>query len=414
MKKARILDKKLIEALWKIVEPLGWSRQGFESKLMREGPTAVLTACPPLAPLPPKRGSREETLWVKDTSPFHVFTDFVALEPPVEKLTSFITPNQFFFVCNEVGTVRVEPSSYRLKVEGDAVERPLELTYDDILQLPSYTLPAFLECAGNNRSLFEKVIGQTAGELQWGLGGIGMAEWVGVSLPVILEMAGVKSNAAYVNVKGLDKDALEGGVSRPMSIEKAMEPETILAYLMNGELLPPDHGFPVRIIVPGWVGTNSVKWVETITVSSEKIWVHRNTNNYIYIGPEWPAEAYAPAAGAPIDEQNIKSSLALPWPATLSSGPQVIRGFARSPNAKITKVEWSADEGQSWQEAILKNPIMKYAWVQFEFTWEATVGKHRLMTRATDELGQTQPDEISHNQVGFLFNMVHPHPVTVV
>ena len=414
MEKTLELDKKLVEALWKIVEPLGWLRQDLEVKLMHEGPTAVLEACPPIAPPPPKDGSREETLWVKDTAPYHIHDNFVALEPPAEKLTNFITPNHLFFVCNEVGTVRVNPSTYRLKVAGDAVEHSLELTYDDILQLPSRTVPVFLECAGNNRSLFEKVIGQTAGELQWGLGAVSMAEWTGVPLRVILEMAGVKSDAVDVNVKGLDKDAQEGGVSRPMSIEKAMEPETILAYVMNGEILPPDHGFPVRAIVPGWVGTNSVKWVETITVSSEKIWVDRNTNTYVYIGPKWPPENYTPAIGAPITEQSIKSSLALPWPATLSRGPQTFCGFARSPNSKITKVEWSADGGQTWHQATLLKPIMKYAWVQFEFTWNATVGEHALMTRATDELGHTQPDTVPHNQIGFLFNMVHPHPVTVV
>jgi DMSO/TMAO reductase YedYZ molybdopterin-dependent catalytic subunit len=197
-----------------------------------------------------------------------------------------------------------------------------------------------------------------------------------------------------------------------MSIEKAMEPDTILAYVMNGEILPPDHGFPLRAIVPGWVGTNSIKWIDTITVSSEKIWVYRNADSYVYIGPEWPPENHAPVAGAPINEQNIKSSLALPWPAILSPGPQTLRGFARS-SAKIAKVEWSADGGQTWHQATLLEPNMKYAWVQFEFTWEVAAGEHALMTRATDELGQTQPDIVPHNKIGFLFNMVHPHPVIV-
>lgn len=413
MDKAPELNRKLIEALWKIVAPSGWPRQDFEAKLMHEGPTAVLSACPPIAPPPPKNGPREEMLWVKDTTPYNVHDDFVALETPAEKLTNFITPNHLFFVCNEVGTVRVDPSTYRLKVEGDAINNPLELAYDDILQLPSCTVPVFLECAGNNRSLFEKVTGQIAGDLQWGLGGVGMAEWTGVPLRVILETAGITSDAVDVNIKGLDHDAREGGVSRPMSIEKAMEPETILAYIMNDEILPPDHGFPLRAIVPGWVGTNSIKWVDTITVSSKKIWVRRNTESYVYIGPEWRADEYTPAEGAPINEQNIKSTLALSWPATLSPGSQKIRGFARSPHAKIVSVEWSADGGQTWSMATLLNPIMKYAWTQFEFTWEAPIGEHTLMTRATDELGHTQPNTILHNEWGFLFNMVHPHPVTV-
>ena len=414
MKNATKVNEITVEALWKIVQPLGWSRQEFETLLSNSGPTALLAACPSFVSPPAEDATREEALWVKDTSPYHVFTDYPVLEPLLEKQTTFITPNDLFFVCNEISTARIDISTYRLKVEGDAIERPLELTYDDLLSLPSRTVLVYLECAGNQRRLFEKVLDQPAEDVQWMLGGVSMASWTGVPLRLILEMAGVKSNGLYVNVKGLDENAPEGGVSRPMPIEKAMDPDTILAYIMNGEILPPDHGFPLRAIVPGWVGTNSVKWAGTITASSEKIWVDRNTEHYVLKGPEWPAEEYAPAQGAPITTQNIKSSLALPWPATLPNGPQLLRGFARSPHAKIAKVEWSADGGQNWQMATLLEPNLKYAWVRFELNWDAPTGTHSLMTRATDELGNTQPDTIPFNKLGYMFNMVHPHPVTVL
>ena len=110
-----------------------------------------------------------------------------------------------------------------------------------------------------------------------------------------------------------------------------MDPETLLALEMNGEPLPPDHGFPVRVIAPGWVGTYSIKWVGRVLVTTEKQWVQRTTTSYVLMGPQWPAHEYAPADGAPVTQQTLKSSLALAWPARLKRGRQTIHGFARSP-----------------------------------------------------------------------------------
>lgn len=361
----------------------------------------------------PSRDERDErSLWVKDMTPFTILN--TCLEPPIESQFEALTPNELFFVCNDASTARVDLSTYRLLVEGDAVERRLSLTYDELLALPRRSIPAYLECAGNQRNLFHKVLGREVGDIQWMLGGVGLAEWTGVSLREVLNMAGMKSNAFDVNVTGLDSDATEGGVRRPMPIEKAMDPDTLLAYEMNGETLPPDHGFPLRAIVPGWVGANSVKWVGNITVSSEKIWVHRTTRQYVMIGEHWPAERYAPAEGAPITTQNVKSSLILPWPATLPAGPQVIHGLARSPFARIARVEWSADRGSTWRRARLGEAISKYAWTRFEFDWDAPAGNHALMTRAVDEQGNGQPESIPVNERGYLFNMIYPHPVKVL
>jgi DMSO/TMAO reductase YedYZ molybdopterin-dependent catalytic subunit len=350
-------------------------------------------------------------LWVKDTTPFTVLS--TCLEPPIESQAEFVTPNELFFVCNDASSARVNLSTYRLQVEGDAVERNLSLTYDELLGLPQRSILVYLECAGNQRNLFDKVLGRELGDIQWLLGGVGMAEWTGVPLHEVLNMAGVKPNAVDVNVKGLDSDATEGGVSRPMPIEKAMDPDTLLAFAMNGETLPPDHGFPLRAIVPGWVGANSVKWVGSITVSSKKMWVHRTTKQYVMKGSSWPAEQFAPADGGPITTQNVKSSLILPWPATLAAGPQVIRGLARSPYAKIATVEWSADGGSTWQRARVVEPVLKYAWVRFELDWDAPAGEHTLMTQAVDEEGNGQPESVPINERGYLFNMIYPHPVNV-
>ena len=215
-----------------------------------------------------------------------------------------------------------------------------------------------------------------------------------------------------VNGKGLDSDSAEGGVSRPMTIEKALDPDTILAYQMNGDPLPPDHGFPFRLLVPGWIGTNSVKWVGEITVSTSEIYVQRNTEHYVFIGPEWEPDERT--LGKLITTQNIKSTLALAWNAQMPVGKQVVRGNGRSPHAPIRQVEWSADQGKRWQIARLIPPNLKYAWVRFEFEWNALPGQHVLMTRATDVAGNTQPMQHPFNLKGYLFNMVHPHPVTVV
>jgi len=219
-------------------------------------------------------------------------------------------------------------------------------------------------------------------------------------------------------------EAPEGGVSRPLPIEKALDPDTILAYMMNGELLPPDHGAPVRLLVPGWIGANSVKWVGEITVSSSKIWVDRNTKHYVFIGDEWtdeipelPADEGRAVRGGEITTQNIKSSLNIAWEAELNAGRNRIRGVARSPHGAIEKVEWwaTSESGarQKVAQAQLLPPFLKYAWTQFAFEWDAPPGKWTLSTRATDIHGNSQPDEIPFNLEGYLFNQVYAHPVVV-
>ena len=211
----------------------------------------------------------------------------------------------------------------------------------------------------------------------------------------------------------MDSGSPEGGVSRPIPIETALDDDTLLAYFMNGEPLTADHGFPIRLLVPGWIGSNSVKWVGRITVSSQEIWVNRNTQNYVFIGPDWPVEKYLPAKGAPITTQNIKSSLALGWNAELPAGKHTLRGVARSPS-QIVKVEWSDNKGEVWQEARLLDPRLRHAWVRFEFEWEAASGQRSIMTRAYDGAGNVQPMRIPFNEEGYLFNAVYKHPIKVI
>ena len=238
-----------------------------------------------------------------------------------------------------------------------------------------------------------------------------MAEWTGVPLAEVLERAGVTEQAHMLQLIGLDRGAPEGGFRRPLPIAKALDPDTILAYRMNGEVLPKDHGFPVRALVPGWVGSSSIKWLGSIVVSSEAIWSRNNTTSYVLIGDDYPPEGEA--QGRVATTQSIKSTLALPWPAHLKAGVHRIRGYAHSPHAPIAQVQWSTDEAATWHDAHVLEPMMRYAWARFEFAWEARPGTYRLMTRATDRAGNTQPETVPFNAKGYLFNMPLPHPVTV-
>ena len=351
----------------------------------------------------------ETPIWAKDPSPF--VRHGTNLESRLEDLHGLITPNELFFVRNHAPTPLIDAGSYALTVGGPGAEREVRLSLDDLRALPSQTQISYIECAGNWRGFFQSVTGRTASGSQWGTGAIGCAEWSGPRLGDVLALAGVGADAVDVNVIGLD----EAEWARPMPLDKAFDPDTILALTMNGVPLPPDHGFPVRVVVPGWVGSSSVKWVGGIEVATEKVWVRANTSSYVLVGDEWPADRYAPADGAPITTGRVKSALALPRPAQLAAGVQRLRGFAWSPRGPVEGVEWWVDDG-GWAPARLigASAAMPNAWCRFEFEWSATPGSHVLRTRATDAGGNTQPLEGVYNAKGYLLNVALPHPVEVV
>ena len=347
--------------------------------------------------------------WVKDPSRF--IRHGTNLETRLEDLDGLLTPNDLFFVRNHAPTPLIDPESYSLRVGGPGAQAETRLSLDYLRSLPRHTLISYLECAGNWRGFFQRITGQTASGSQWGTGAVGCAEWSGPRLADVLALAGVRDDAVDVNVIGLD----EAEWARPMPLAKALDPNTILALTMNGAPLPPDHGFPVRVIVPGWVGSSSVKWVGRIEVATEKVWVRANTTSYVLVGEDWPADRYAPADGAPITTGAVKSALALPYPAELPQGPQRLRGFAYSPEGAVARVEWSADDGPWAPARMIGSPeALPLAWARFEFEWEATPGSHVIRTRATDAAGNTQPLEGVYNAKGYLLNVALPHPVEVV
>ena len=409
------MDGTSFSQLWKYSRRHGLSRRRFVCLLVAGGTASVLNAC--------ERGegagragegigqasasSGADRPWIKDPTPF--ILQPTNLETPLSSLDGLLTPNELFFVRNHARTPIVDVSSYRLRIGGDAVGEPLELSLAELREMPSRSIVAYLECAGNWRSFFGSVLGATARGGPWGTGAVGCATWTGVPLRDVLARVATGSDAVDVLLTGDD----DVEFNRPMPIDKALDPDTILAYEMNGVELPPDHGYPLRAVVPGWVASNSVKWLKRIEVSTETLWVRTNTSSYVLIGDEWPPERYAPAEGGPVTTQTIKSALALDWPARIAAGRHVFRGFTHSPHAVVDKVEWRLDDEEEWRDARLVSPSIEHAWRRFEFEWEASAGSHVIRTRASDAAGNTQPDEVPFNEAGYLLNIPLPHPVEV-
>src|SRR5437879_10458700 len=264
--------------------------------------------------------------------PADIFIDHgINQETRLETLPGYLTPASHFFIRHHATPPSLDARTWRLRVEGNGVERPAELGFDDLLRLPSRSVISFVECAGNGRGFFKELMGKVASGTQWRLGGIGVAEWTGVPLGAVLELARVRRDTPRdilnVLVEGLDSVK----VNRPMSLAKAFDDDTLLAYAFNGEPVPPDHGFPVRAIVPGWVGINNIKWVGRIEVRDSVIDVPTTTRTYVLEGPDYSGKVV-------LREQTIKSAVALSWGATLTAGRHRVRGFAWSPHGRISRV----------------------------------------------------------------------------
>ena len=405
------------EWLWVFASARGMYRRQFLRLMVAGGATAVLAACvgtepSEMSPQPAPAqtpGSPPAPPWFKDPAPF-IRRDR-SLEARLENMEGLITPNRFFFVRNNSNSLGLDASDWRLSVEGDAVAEPMELTYDEIKSLPSRTLVSYLECAGNHRAMFELLQGRKTSGTQWMTGAVGNGEWTGAALRDVLMLAGIHASAAGVLLVGLDTESPEAGFRYVLPIEKAMHPDTLVAYELNGEPLPRDHGFPLRALVPGWVGSANIKWLGGIVASSERMWTRNNTTSYVLIGDEYPPEGEA--LGRPATRQVIKSALALPWPAVLPAGQHRIHGYAHSPAGPISRVEWSPDSGRTWSEAEVSDRQPDYSWARFELAWDADRGRHEIMTRATDVAGNTQPDQAPFNEKGYLFNQPAPHPIRV-
>jgi sulfane dehydrogenase subunit SoxC len=322
----------------------------------------------------------------------------------------YLTPADRFFVRNHTCTPRINARNWRLRIEGSGVERPVSISYNEIVNAPDADkaiVVKAVECAGNARGFFGTQQGTPASGTQWRLGAVGVAAWTGVRLSALLRRARVKPTAVDVMPEGLDDPVPnQGHVRRPLPIEKALHPDTLVVYRMNGRELPPDHGFPVRLLVPGWVGISSIKWVGRIEVSEQPLYSPWNTTSYRLFGDAYPDSPL-------VTEQAVKSALELPFPATLAAGPQTLTGRSWSGKGTIAAVDVSVDGGVTWRPARLDLVNLSQAWVRWSFPWSPTPGQYVVKVRATDSVGRVQPATVPFNTQGYLFWAVVDHPVTV-
>ncbi|MGW6942431.1 sulfite oxidase [Streptomyces xanthophaeus] len=367
------------------------------------GAAAGAAAAPgTVKPLPPElftlRGTNAET-------------NFAALRG-----TGPLTPVDRFFVRNHTVTPRIAADGWRLRVWGDALAGgPVEFSYDRLRSFPAVERTLFIECAGNGRSFYTTQQGQQVSGTAWTLGAIGVARWRGVRLSDVLRRAGVTRRAVDVLPRGLDDEVVTNGVNlgrvrRPLPASKALD-DVILAYEMNGEPLPPDHGGPVRVVVPDWIGISSVKWVGDIEVSGQPLYTPWNTDLYRLFGPDQPAQG-----SAPLTRQTLKSAFELELGATVPvHRARLLTGRSWSGAAPVHRVEVSTDGGARWQRARLHDAPRRGSCVRWSVPWTPrTTGTTALLARATDATGRTQPQTTAHNTQGYLFDAVVRHPVTVV
>ncbi|MEW2705053.1 sulfite oxidase [Streptomyces koyangensis] len=330
--------------------------------------------------------------------------------------TGHLTPADHFFVRNHTRTPRIDAAGWQLTVHGDGLTGgPLRLGLDELRALPAVTRTAFLECAGNGRSHFATQQGQQVSGTAWTLGAIGQARWRGARLSDVLRRAGLGPDAVDVLPRGLDDEVVTDGVPlgrvrRPLPVAKALD-DVILAYEMNGEPLPPDHGHPVRLLVPGWIGISSIKWLGDIEVSTQPLYTPWNTDLYRLFGPGHPEEG-----SAPLTRQTLKSAFELDVDAPLPAGRvTVLTGRSWSGAAPVRRVEVSTDGGHRWHRALLRDTPARNGWVRWSFPH---LPRHRgpaeLLARATDTTGRTQPATTSHNTQGYLFDAVVRHRVQIV
>jgi DMSO/TMAO reductase YedYZ molybdopterin-dependent catalytic subunit len=338
------------------------------------------------------------------------------LEMPLSGFSDFITPIDRFFVRSHVYTPRIDAAQWRLRVEG-GVTSPLTLTIDDLRRLPSVEVVSVLECAGNGRGFYEPSVPG----LQWGHGAVGNARWRGVRLADVLKRAGLKASTKHVLFNGAD--APIGSMpdfERSIPLAKALHPATLLAYEMNGQALPIDHGFPLRVVTPGWAGDCWIKWLTSISLLDQDhggFWMARA---YRHPGkPVPPGTAVAPEQMQPVTSLRVKSVIAGPLDGSqVVAGTRVtIHGAAWSGDTgRVTAVDVSVDGGRRWNPASMRgDQRTEFGWRLWEYQWTPSrPAYYTILARARDAAGNTQPLDQEWNPSGYGWNVVPRVAVNVV
>ena len=334
------------------------------------------------------------------------------LEMPLDGFLSPITPIERFYVRCHTYTPEVKLSEWKLSIDG-VVDNPVTLTMDDLRKLPHVDLVGVIECAGNGRAFYQPRVAGT----QWEYGSVGNARWVGVRLADVLRRAGVKDAARNVLFNGADVPLGKmEDFRRSIPLAKALDPDTLLAFAMNGRALPIVHGFPLRVVVPGWAGDSWAKWLEQITVLDkdfEGFWM--KTAYRHPMKPVAPGTTVDPAQMIPVEDIGVKSVIASPGGWVQPGATTHIRGAAWSNTSPVAGVDVSTDGGATWKPAHLSKSLGRYSWRQWEAKWSAGPdgSKATLMARARNEAGQVQPLEQQWNPNGYLWNVVHRVEVAV-
>jgi DMSO/TMAO reductase YedYZ molybdopterin-dependent catalytic subunit len=329
-------------------------------------------------------------------------------ESALEELEPEVTPTEGFYVRSNFKVPSLSATAHRVTVAGN-VERPLELGLDDLRRLGTRTLLTTMECAGNNRMSLAPL---PSGE-PWLGGAISTGQWTGTPLVAVLDAAGIRGGTVEILVEGADRGKPADGppdipFARALPLEWARREDTILAFEMNGQPLPTDHGAPLRLIVPAWYGMASVKWVGRVEALTEPFAGYYQKRRYVYDYTDGREPT-------PVTTMLVKSTITSPRDGeVVPTGRRTVRGRAWSGSGPIEKVEVTVDGGENWQPARLRPAPSPYGWQAFEYDWDAEgPGRHALRARATDSAGNVQPPIARWNKYGYGSNGVQVISVNV-
>ena len=350
---------------------------------------------------------------VRSTSPYNA-------EPTLATLrASTLTSQGDFYIRSHGEVPQLDGATHSITVAG-LVNRPLSLSVRELQSLfQHHSVTAVMQCAGNRRADLQPV-GATTGD-PWAPGAIGNARWTGVRLADVLQAAGAETGA-HLHVAFEAGDIVEipsegrfaYGASIPMT--KAVGPEVLLAWAMNDEALAPEHGFPLRVVVPGYAGVRSPKWLASITVQAQPSSNHMQQRDYKLFPPEITVETVDWTKGVTIDAMPLNSAICDPAPnASLPAGPTLVRGYAIATNRDIVRVDLSDDGGLTWIQAEIEAYDEAWSWRFWNATIDLRPGRRELSVRAWDSAGQTQPARANDvwNFKGYLCASWHRIPVTV-
>lgn len=330
---------------------------------------------------------------------------------PLEALRYDVTPTGLHYLLVHFDIPMVDAQTWRLEV-GGLVARPITLSLDDVHRRPAVTQVVTMECAGNGRGLLSpRPVSQP-----WLGDAVSTSEWTGTPLNRLLEEAGVDPRTVDIVFTGLDR-GVQGEIvqyyQRSLSVPEAMREEVLLAYEMNGRPLEPQHGYPVRLMVPGWYGMTSVKWLHRIDAVDAPFRGYQMAGSYRYASS-------AEDPGAPVSLIRVRALMVppgIPDFATrmrlVEAGEVELTGRAWAGRHQVARVEVSADGGTTWGEARLGQPVSRFAWRSWTYPWKATPGRYALRVRASDSEGNTQPIEQVWSYQGMGNNMAQRVEVLV-